>query len=72
MIKRILIEHDDGRIEELFPQGTRPAPRPGESTRCPHCQFGRIGSGYCPVCDLGRDLRRIETAMPNPVGGMDS
>lgn len=39
--------------------------------RCPLCKYGRIGSDYCS-CQLGRDLKRIETGRaPNPVGGVE-
>jgi hypothetical protein len=42
-----------------------------EPQRCPRCRFGRIGSAYCN-CQLGRDLKRLEGRISNPVGGADA
>lgn len=65
MIKRILVEHDDGRIEEFQRSASSPA-----VDRCTKCKFGRTLNGYCD-CGLGKDIERIESRMPRPVGGTD-
>lgn len=66
MIRRILVEHDDGSIEEF-----ERAESSRSVDRCTKCKFGRTTNGYCD-CGLGKDIQRVETRMPNPVGGTDS
>ena len=75
----IHLEYPDGRKLAMSPEAFLAMflqflevlePSPVQPARCPACQFGRIGLDYC-TCQLGRDLKRIETKVPNPVGGMD-
>jgi hypothetical protein len=75
----IQLQFDDGRVYTVTPDQLVSALRAhleelpqtaAVPARCPLCQYGRIGDGYC-TCALGRDLRRIEAPTFNPVGGMD-